>query len=116
MANYLLSLIVGALVGWVASLITRTPTSEAIALDIGVGALGALVGALLLGRNSFIDAMSASYVGSALFLLVRHWARHRTFRSPPRARSKPSAAAPKPRKPRSKPAKTARARKGKKAA
>lgn len=116
MSNYLLSVIVGAFVGWIASLVTRTPTSEAIALDIGVGAAGALVGTLLLGRNSFIDAISAAYVGSALFVLARHWARRRSFRIPRRAQSQPVVAAPKRRKPRSKSAKTTRSRRGKRAA
>ena len=64
------SIIVGGLLGWVASLLNRTPTSGGILLDICTGAVGALAGAILFGRDYMFDAVSASYLGAILLLLL----------------------------------------------
>ena len=70
-----LAIIFGALIGWVASLIAKTDTSEGIWLDIAAGALGALPLAALLGNNSNLDSLLAGGLGAlaalALLFLVR---------------------------------------------
>lgn len=67
-------LIVGGLCGWLASLIVRSSTQEAILLNILAGVVGAAVSGSLFGKGNFaygfsIEAFLSSVVG-AIFLLV----------------------------------------------
>lgn len=65
----------GALIGWIGSLVMRTDTSEGILLDIAAGVLGAIPMAALLGNNSTFDSLIAGGLGAmialALLKLVR---------------------------------------------
>lgn len=65
------SLLLGALIGWIGSLVMRTGSSEGILVDIAVGAAGAVALAALLGNASTFDSLMAGYLGSlgALALL-----------------------------------------------
>lgn len=65
-----LALLIGAFIGWVGSLAVRTDTSERIIIDILVGALGALILALSLGNNSYMDSSIAAYLGAFVGLAV----------------------------------------------
>ena len=73
--SILVAIIFGALIGWVASLITKTDTSEGILLEIAAGAVGAVPFAALLGNNSNLDSLLAGGLGAlaalALLFLVR---------------------------------------------
>ena len=77
-----LSLLFGALLGWVFSVLARTDTNERIVVDVLVGALGAVAMALALGNNSSFDSLVAAYLGAfialgILFLVRRNLgARH----------------------------------------
>lgn len=59
-----LSLLLGALIGWVGSLVIRTQSSEGIMVDIVVGAIGAGALALLLGNRSTFDSFLTGYLGA----------------------------------------------------
>ena len=49
MINFIIWLIVGGLIGWVASMIMRTDAQQGILMNIVVGIVGAFLGGLLLG-------------------------------------------------------------------
>jgi uncharacterized membrane protein YeaQ/YmgE (transglycosylase-associated protein family) len=59
-----MSLLLGALIGWVGSLVMRTQSSEGILVDIVVGAIGAGALAVLLGNRSTFDSLLAGYLGA----------------------------------------------------
>ena len=73
--SIILAVLFGALIGWLASVIMRTDTSEGIWLDIAAGFLGALPFAALLGNNATFDSLLAGALGAllavALLQLVR---------------------------------------------
>lgn len=52
--NLILVLIVGGLIGWVASMIMRTDAQQGILLNIVVGVVGALIAGFLLGGGASI--------------------------------------------------------------
>jgi uncharacterized membrane protein YeaQ/YmgE (transglycosylase-associated protein family) len=64
------AVILGALIGWIASIVMRTGTSEGIWLDIAAGALGALPLASMLGNGSTFDCVLAGGLGAVLALAV----------------------------------------------
>ena len=67
--------LIGALLGWIASLVMKTDTSEGILLDIAAGSLGALPSASLLGNDYTLDSVLAGGLGAlgalAILQLVR---------------------------------------------
>ena len=69
------AMLVGALIGWIGSVVMRTDTSEGILLDIAAGMLGAIPMAALLGNNATFDTLIAGALGAliavALLKLVR---------------------------------------------
>ena len=65
-----LSLLFGAFLGWVYSVLVRTNTNERIIIDILVGGLGAVAVALALGNNSFFDSLVAAFLGAFVALAV----------------------------------------------
>ncbi len=72
------SLLFGAFLGWLYSVLLRTDTNERIIIDVLVGALGAVAMALALGNNSLFDGLIAAYLGAfmalgILFLVRRNW-------------------------------------------
>lgn len=76
--NIIIWLIVGGLIGWIASLIMRTDAQQGIALNVVVGIVGALVAGFvltpLLGRGTIntgdfsLAGLFVSLVGSILLL------------------------------------------------
>src|SRR5213080_1829590 len=69
--NFIIWLIVGGIVGWIASLIMRTDAQQGILLNVIVGIVGAFLGGWLIsplvGTGSINDGFS---VGSLLVSLV----------------------------------------------
>ena len=61
-------LVVGGVVGWLASLIMRTDAQQGILLNIIVGIVGAVIAGFLLGGQASINA--AISVQSVLFSLL----------------------------------------------
>ena len=79
MINFIIWLIAGALVGWVASLIMRTNSRQGLIGDIIVGIVGAFVGGLILSPLFHVSTINESNfslpallvsLGGAIILLV----------------------------------------------
>lgn len=78
----ILLIVIGAILGWLASIITRTEDRNGILTDMGVGVAGSLVAGLLVSNSSIIGGLSANALlaaiaGSvlalaALLLIQRH--------------------------------------------
>jgi len=78
--NTVIWLIVGGVIGWIASLLMRTNSRQGLLLDIVVGIVGALVAGLLLtplfgigtiNQNNFsLPAMLVSLLGAIILLAV----------------------------------------------
>ena len=72
----LIWLIVGGLVGWLASLLMRTDASQGILLNIIVGIVGAVVAGWLFGGGASVNevvsvrSFALSLVGAVLLLAV----------------------------------------------
>ena len=49
MINWIIIIIVGGILGWLASIVMRTDAQQGILLNIVVGIVGAILGGLLLG-------------------------------------------------------------------
>lgn len=80
MVNFIVWLVVGGVIGWVASLIMRTDGQQGIFLNVIVGIVGAAVGGLLLSpmfgvptinQSAFsLGAMGISLLGAVILLAV----------------------------------------------
>jgi uncharacterized membrane protein YeaQ/YmgE (transglycosylase-associated protein family) len=80
MINFLIWIIAGALIGWVASLIMRTNSRQGLIADIIVGIVGAFVGGYFLSplfnvstineSNFSIPALLVSLVGAVILLVI----------------------------------------------
>ena len=68
-------LIVGGVVGWLASLIMRTDAQQGILMNIVVGIVGAVIAGFVLGRGSInqgltIETFLWSLLGAVILLAV----------------------------------------------
>lgn len=80
MVNFLIWIIVGGLIGWIASMIMRTNAQQGILLNIVVGIVGALLAGWLLAplfgggtindSNFSISALVLSLAGAVILLAV----------------------------------------------
>jgi uncharacterized membrane protein YeaQ/YmgE (transglycosylase-associated protein family) len=79
MINFIVWLIAGALVGWVASLIMRTNKRQGLIADIAIGIVGAFVGGIILSPLFHVSTINESNfslpallvsLGGAVLLLV----------------------------------------------
>ena len=85
----ILWVLVGAVVGWIGSLVMATDTQQGILLDILTGALGAFAGLLLFGApisgGGPLERFLASAIGSVIVVaamaVVRGWRPGRGWRS-----------------------------------
>jgi uncharacterized membrane protein YeaQ/YmgE (transglycosylase-associated protein family) len=78
--NFIVWLIVGGLIGWVASKIMRTDAQQGIILNVVVGIIGAFVGGLLIApllgsgtinQNDFsVIGLVVSLVGAVILLAI----------------------------------------------
>jgi uncharacterized membrane protein YeaQ/YmgE (transglycosylase-associated protein family) len=78
--NIIIWLIVGGLIGWLASLVMRTDAQQGIMLNVVVGIVGALLGGFLLSplvgsgtinQNNFsLPALLVSFGGAIILLFV----------------------------------------------
>jgi uncharacterized membrane protein YeaQ/YmgE (transglycosylase-associated protein family) len=71
------SVLFGALVGWVGSLVMRTVTNEGILIDIAAGMLGAIPMAALLGNNAALDSIVAGGLGALIAVTLLNLVRSR---------------------------------------
>ena len=78
--NFIIWLIIGGLIGWVASLIMKTDGQQGVILNVVVGIVGALLGGWLLApmlgtgtinTNDFsISGLLVSFLGAAVLLAI----------------------------------------------
>jgi uncharacterized membrane protein YeaQ/YmgE (transglycosylase-associated protein family) len=74
MINLIIWLLVGALIGWLASMVMRTDSQQGPLLNIVVGIIGAMIGGFLLGgpsinSNAFnLMALLVAFVGAIVLL------------------------------------------------
>ena len=64
--NIIATLVLGGLVGWIASIIMRTDPMQGIALNVAVGIAGACVGSLVFYRGAIDQALSVQWFLVAL--------------------------------------------------
>lgn len=78
--NFLIWLVVGGLIGWVASMVMKTDAQQGVVLNVIVGIVGAFLGGLLISplvgvpsinQNAFsLGAMLVSLVGAIVLLAI----------------------------------------------
>jgi uncharacterized membrane protein YeaQ/YmgE (transglycosylase-associated protein family) len=78
--NFIVWLILGGVIGWLASLVMRTDAQQGIFLNIVVGIVGALIGGLLISpllgaatinQNDFsIAGLVVSFIGAIILLAI----------------------------------------------
>ena len=88
--NFIIWLIVGGLIGWVASMIMRTDAQQGILLNIIVGIVGAFLGGLLLAplfgtgtinQNDFsLSGLLVSLLGAVILLAIVNLFRRKSVR------------------------------------
>ncbi len=89
MINFIIWLIVGGLIGWVASMIMRTDAQQGILMNIVVGIIGAFLGGLLLGplfgtsinQGDFsASGLLVSLLGAVILLAILNFFRRGALR------------------------------------
>lgn len=88
--NLIIWLVVGGLIGWVASMIMRTDAQQGMILNIVVGVVGALLGGFLLapmfgtgtinGNDFSVASLGVSLLGSIILLAIVNLIRRGTAR------------------------------------
>ena len=79
-------LIVGGVVGWLASMVMRTDAQQGIILNIVVGIIGAFLGGLVLGRGNInnspltLTSFLVSLVGAIILLAIVNLVRRGSVR------------------------------------
>jgi uncharacterized membrane protein YeaQ/YmgE (transglycosylase-associated protein family) len=79
-------LIVGGIVGWLASIVMRTNGQQGILLNIVVGIVGAFLGGLIFGRGNInnsgltVTTFLVSLVGAIILLAIVNLVRRGTVR------------------------------------
>jgi uncharacterized membrane protein YeaQ/YmgE (transglycosylase-associated protein family) len=75
MLGFIVWLIVGGIIGWLASLVMRTDAQQGVLLNIIVGIVGAFIGGLLftggsINRGITIYSFLTSLVGAIILLAI----------------------------------------------
>ena len=88
--NFLIWIIVGGILGWLASLVMKTDAQQGIFLNIIVGIIGALLGGWLLAPlfgtgtinqdNFSIGSLLVSFLGALILLAIVNFFRRGTAR------------------------------------
>jgi uncharacterized membrane protein YeaQ/YmgE (transglycosylase-associated protein family) len=76
MIGLLMWLIVGGIIGWLASIVMRTDGQQGLFLNIIVGIVGAFLGGLIFGRGQMNNgdfsagALIAAFIGAVILLAI----------------------------------------------
>jgi uncharacterized membrane protein YeaQ/YmgE (transglycosylase-associated protein family) len=78
--NFIIWIVIGGIIGWLASLVMKTDAQQGIFLNVIVGIVGALLGGWLLAplfgtgtinQNDFsLPALLVSFLGAIILLLI----------------------------------------------
>ena len=90
MINFIIWIIVGGLLGWIASMVMRTDAQQGVLLNIVVGIIGAFLAGLVLSplfgistinQNNFsIPSLLVSLLGAVILLAIVNMFRRGTVR------------------------------------
>lgn len=86
MINLVLWLVLGALVGWLASIVMHTDTEQGPVLNVVVGIIGALIGGFLFGGPTLnngvfnLEALLIAFVGAVILLAIVNLVRRGSIR------------------------------------
>mgnify|MGYP000894986905 CR=1 FL=1 len=88
--NFLIWLVVGGVIGWLASIVMRTDAQQGILLNVVVGIVGAFLGGFLLSplfgigtinQNNFsLGALIVSFLGALILLAIVNLFRRKGLR------------------------------------
>ena len=88
--NFIIWLVVGGLIGWVASMIMRTDAQQGVILNVVVGIIGAMLGGWLLApmlgtgtinQNDFsLSGLLVSLLGAVILLAIVNLFRRKSIR------------------------------------
>ncbi len=88
--NFIIWLVVGGIIGWLASMVMKTDKQQGIILNVVVGIVGAFIGGFLfsnvLNSNSInegnfsIPALLVSFLGAIILLAIVNLFRRRSVR------------------------------------
>ena len=82
--NFIIWLIVGGVVGWLASLVMRTDAQQGIILNIVVGIVGAVIAALIFGgginQAVTLETFLYSLLGAIILLAIVNLVRRGSVR------------------------------------
>lgn len=76
MLGLLIWLVIGGIVGWLASLIMRTDAQQGVLLNVVVGIVGAFIGGLIFNRGNIneaplnVTAFIVSLIGAVVLLAI----------------------------------------------
>ena len=76
MVGILIWLVIGGIVGWLASLVMRTDAQQGVLLNVVVGIVGAFIGGLLFNRGDIneaplsVGAFIVSLIGAIILLAI----------------------------------------------
>ena len=73
--EWLVTIIVGGVAGWLASIVMRRDASMGILLNVVVGVIGGLLGGLLLGSYlnfspEWLSYLVTAFIGAVILLLI----------------------------------------------
>ena len=73
--NFIIWLVIGGVIGWLASMVMRTDAQQGIILNIVVGIVGAFIGGLLFGGSINSQGLTlytflSSLVGAIILLAI----------------------------------------------
>lgn len=85
MIGFIIWLVIGGVVGWLASLIMRTDAQQGILLNIVVGIVGAFIGGLIFSGGSInqgvtVTSFLVSLVGAVILLAIVNLVRRGSVR------------------------------------
>ena len=83
--GFIVWIIIGGIVGWLASLIMRTDAQQGILLNIVVGIVGAFIGGLIFNRGDINEGITltsflVSLVGAIILLAIVNLVRRGSVR------------------------------------
>jgi uncharacterized membrane protein YeaQ/YmgE (transglycosylase-associated protein family) len=86
MISFIIWIVIGGVIGWLASIVMRTDAQQGILLNIVVGIVGAFLAGLVVGGGSINNAgvnttsLIASFVGACVLLAIVNLVRRGSVR------------------------------------
>jgi uncharacterized membrane protein YeaQ/YmgE (transglycosylase-associated protein family) len=74
--NMILWLVIGGIIGWLASIVMKTNAQQGMLLNVVVGIIGAVLGGWLFGRGTInnsdlsLASLAVSFVGAIILLAI----------------------------------------------